>query len=160
MKSPIVFAICLLAVPASISLAADTTSGNAASPKTACDQIVAAAKKDDFKTVESLTANWGMPHHGAGETAGMNPKKMESDVKSAHQHHLSQLKDLSCGDEHVAGDHAVVEASSQGQKRLIPFVQVNGQWKFDARTYMSFYHRAMHEHGHEASQEKSAARSG
>lgn len=144
------FALSLMiAVP---SFADDTAGAKSAastpSPKATCAQLAEAAKKDDFPAIQALTTDWAPPGGHPGEMAAPNPSKSGPSQKSPaaihamHEHHLSQLKDLTCGSEHVAGDHAVVEAESLGQKRLIPFIQVNGQWKFDARTYMSFYRQA------------------
>jgi hypothetical protein len=53
--------------------------------------------------------------------------------------YMERLKDLTCTKENIAGDHAVVEAKSEGQERLIPFVKMQDGWKFDERTYHSFY---------------------
>jgi hypothetical protein len=52
---------------------------------------------------------------------------------------MERLQDLSCANEVIAQDHAMVESLSQGEKRLIPFVKTNEGWKFDMRTYRSFY---------------------
>jgi hypothetical protein len=65
----------------------------------------------------------------------MMPKHFEK----MHKDHWAQLKELSCGTEIVTNDRAVIEAKTTEQSRLIPFVKTEEGWKFDAKTYMSFY---------------------
>lgn len=136
-RSLATLSILALCAGASLSFPVAHAGSSAGSPKAVCNELVVAAKKDDFQAFRDLSLNWET--HETEKAEKRRSKKEESEVRSAHQSHLSQLKDLSCGAEHIAGDHAMVEAESQGQKRLIPFVQVKGQWKFDAWTYMSFY---------------------
>lgn len=108
----------------------------ATSAKDACKIIVEAAKKDDFETVRLYTTPTG---RGEGERR----KEAERRFHRMHRDQLAKLKDLSCGSEHRADAHAVVEAESEGRKRLVPFVEEKGGWKFDLRTYLSFYRQDM-----------------
>lgn len=140
-------------------------------PKETCDGLVEAAKKDDFNSFMKLTLGMehGMHHSKkggqAGEAGGKNfeksPKgmkkhraKMEQGFHKMHKEHLAMLKELSCGTEKITGDHAFVETEGKDQKRLIPFIQKEGKWYFDARTYMSFYRESLREN---MKQEKKAS---
>lgn len=133
----------LFAIPAFPRVA--RAGASADSPKAVCDQLARAARKDDFQAFQALSTGWTSQMasgHGASsppQGGATTPGKAESELHSVHQSHLGQLKDLRCDAEHIADDHAVVEAESQGRKRLIPFIEVKGHWKFDARTYLSFY---------------------
>jgi hypothetical protein len=80
------------------------------------------------------------PMGGMGQMHGMN---MEEGFKKMHEKEMERLKDLNCKEEKIAGDHAWVEAISQNETRLVPFKMVDGKWKFDMKTYHSFYHPAM-----------------
>ncbi len=77
-----------------------------------------------------------------GTTHGMN---MEERFHKMHAKELERLKDLTCKEEKVVGEHAWVEAMSQKETRLVPFKMVEGKWKFDIRTYHSFYRGPMTE---------------
>jgi len=98
-----------------------------ASPGDVCKQLVEAAKKDDFDAVKKMSK--GEPH---GKQAKGHFHKM-------HGEYMERLKNIGCGSDLVADDHAVVEAQTEGKKRLIPFVKEESGWKFDAMTYMTFY---------------------
>jgi hypothetical protein len=132
---------------------ADATANASKSPKEVCNTLVDAAKKDDFNTVKQWTlwGGHGMRHdkQQAGTSDAASAKtpakggKMEAEFHKMHDQDMAALKDMSCGSETLAGDHAMVQAESKGQKRLIPFAQRDGRWMFDARTYMSFYREDM-----------------
>jgi hypothetical protein len=110
------------------------------SPKDVCKHLIDAAKNDDFNAVQRWTVGENqMKSDMDGQQAGMSGQSMESKFHQLHKQDMSQLKSLSCGSEKIASNHAFVEAKGQDQQRLIPFVQENGIWKFDAPTYMSFY---------------------
>lgn len=64
-----------------------------------------------------------------------------------HEQEMKRLKALVCKDEKIAEDHAWVEATSQNETRLVPFKKMDGQWKFDMRTYHSFYQPPMPSEG-------------
>ncbi|MEZ0391973.1 MAG: hypothetical protein ACAH59_07155 [Pseudobdellovibrionaceae bacterium] len=113
--------------------AAPTASASAASPAgptAACKAIAEAAKNKNFETFASLST--GMPPKKA------QPKK--ADFEKMGQKYFEKIQDLSCNNEIIAEDHAVVEADAKGEKRLIPFLQTPQGWKFDMKTYQSFYH--------------------
>jgi hypothetical protein len=123
------------------------------SPKDVCNTLAEAAKKDDFQAFTQWTTGFG-PRGGQAGEAGRdmpmrNPSKMnkrknmQSQFHQMHKDQLARLKDLSCGSETIAMDHAFVEAESKGEKRLIPFKMMSGKWMFDAHTYMSFYRESM-----------------
>lgn len=77
-------------------------------------------------------------HHAYGHPEGLGS---EEGFKKMHENEIARLKDLACKDEKVAGDRAWVEATTQNETRLVPFRLMEGQWKFDIKTYHSFYHR-------------------
>lgn len=134
-----------------------------ASAKEACKNLVDAAKRNDLQAFSMWSLESGqMPqtqsrtgsesYEEGGEAGVMGEdtsmQKQESTGTQSgsqmHRQQMTQIKDLeSCGSQHIADNHAVVEAQSRGQKRLIPFVKEEGQWKFDGSTYMSFYRDMM-----------------
>lgn len=121
---------------ASFAIGADKkTELNLKSPKDACNTIVQAAKNDDFETVKRATAQWSHPGHPGKD----NKKNVEKKFHEMHDDYASTLKEISCGSENIADAHAFVEAKSKDEKRFIPFVRENAEWKFDVRTYTSFY---------------------
>lgn len=75
------------------------------------------------------------PHHMHGMAGG------EEGFHKMHEKELARLKDLTCKEEKVAGDHAWVEAVSQQETRLVPFKLQDGKWKFDMHAYHAFYHQ-------------------
>lgn len=76
------------------------------------------------------------PHHGKGMGSEEGFHKM-------HAKELERLKDLTCKDEKIVGDHAWVEAASKTESRLVPFKMEDGSWKFDMHTYHAFYPHKM-----------------
>ncbi len=110
-------------------LQAETTNR---SPKEVCSAMVDALKKEDYKLIQQFT------YHPGSLAQGKSLQQAGKAMKNSPEY-LKGIKDLSCEDEHVAGTRAVVEATSQGDKRLIPFVKTSGRWKFDVKTYQSFY---------------------
>lgn len=126
-------------------------------PKQVCDTLIQAAKSDDFKTVQLNTRAWD--HGGRSQRAGRAAGKSGMGANSSDlgrfeqgfhkmvQKNMAQLKEISCGSETVAGEAAMVVAEGKDSKRLIPFTQEGGKWKFDARAYMSLYRDAMPEGG-------------
>lgn len=150
-------AVLGIALIAAGSVFAQEKKAEAKSPKQVCEALVEAAKKDDFEGFKQWTMGWH-PSHRMNDMAGKVMKdgmhknkeaKMEKGFHHMHKNHMSQLKDLSCGDEKIAGTHAFVETESKGEKRLVPFAQKDGMWMFDSRTYMSFYRDSMPKHaGH------------
>lgn len=99
----------------------------------ACQSMVNAAKSKNFDQFMKMTTD--MPAHER-----KNMKQTKNNFQKMQTQYMERLQDLNCGNEIVAKDHAVVETESKGEKRLIPFVQTNEGWKFDMKTYMSFYH--------------------
>ncbi len=85
----------------------------------------------------------GQMMHDMGGMGPMHGMNMEEGFKKMHEKEMERLKDLNCKEEKIAGDHAWVEAISQNETRLVPFKMVEGKWKFDMRTYHSFYHPPM-----------------
>ncbi|MEY4615412.1 MAG: hypothetical protein RJB66_372 [Pseudomonadota bacterium] len=75
------------------------------------------------------------PHHGHG-------KGSEEGFHKMHEKEIERLKDLTCKEEKIVGDHAWVEAVSKNESRLVPFKMQDGSWKFDMHTYHSFYPHA------------------
>lgn len=96
------------------------------SPTVACSQLVDAAKTGDINAFHSNVL--GTKKSGTGRRF----------AKMGHDY-MEKIKTISCGAEHIAGDRAFVESETNGEKRFIPFVQKEGQWKFDMKTYRSFY---------------------
>lgn len=104
----------------------------ATSPTQACNRIVEAAKSNNFDQVAGLMA---MPDHKKEKM----DKKTRAKFDSMHSEYMSDIQKMTCGDEQVAGDRAMVTAQTDQEKRLIPFIQKEGQWKFDMKTYRAFY---------------------
>jgi hypothetical protein len=111
------------------------------SPKAACKSMVEAAKKGDFNELKGLSSGWDRVQHTAQE------KSLKKGFEHMHQTQMDKLKDLKCGKEQVAEDHAIVIAESGEKERIVPFVKEGMGWKFDARTYMTFYRESLKEHG-------------
>ena len=124
-----------LAVSQQVSAAEKT-----ASPKKVCQELFASIEKNDMVAFESsslrpeLLTEHQQKTQQAGTTTGNEP--LPSIVP---QDQMGRLKGMKCGSEHVAGDRAIVEAKTKKETRLIPFVNVDGVWRFDVRTYQSFY---------------------
>lgn len=95
-----------------------------------CKSLVDKVVKKDFKSVKDMSLRPDMPKHKKLSKKGFN---------EMHEDHLAELKDLKCLREMVSEDRAVVEAASEGNKRLIPFVNTDKGWKFDSGAYMAFY---------------------
>ena len=98
---------------------------NAATPKEVCDSLAKAAQEDNFKAFAQLSVG--------------HASKGEKSFHSMHKDKMTALKGLTCGTETVAGTHAIVETAGPTEKRLIPFVEEGGTWKFDVATYRTFY---------------------
>ena len=116
----IVVSICLL--PAALF---------GATPKEVCDSLAKAATDNNFKAFTTLTF-----------TEGGKPAGKEKNFDKMHKDKMTSLKDLTCGTVTMAGNHAFVEATSQQEKRLIPFIEHGGTWLFDVATYKTFYRHA------------------
>ena len=114
---------------------AETAANAQSSPASACKTLAESAKAKDYQAVMNLTD--GLP--APGKVKG----KQKQGFDKMHTQYLDKLQDLNCGQEMIAQDRAVVQADSQGQKRLVPFVRTNEGWKFDIRTYRSFYDTGM-----------------
>lgn len=114
-----------------------TTATTGTTPTDVCNQLVAAAKTDKIEEVTAVTL---MP-------TGKMDKTMKGKFHKMHGDYLAKIKDITCGTAHTSNTHAFVEADNKGEKRFIPFVNVNGQWKFDMKTYKSFYVPATGHHG-------------
>lgn len=110
-----------------------TTSGSASSPSQACSQLIEATKANNFDKVAEMMA---MPRH---KNEKMPNKKAEAKFDDMHKKYLSEIQNMTCSTEQIAGDHATVIAETQNERRLIPFVQTDGQWKFDMHTYRALY---------------------
>ncbi len=122
--------ILTTALISSTGFAEDTAATTGTTPLQVCGQLVEAAKADNFTTAAGLMlAPKGGKHHAKG-----SPKfhKMGAD-------YLKEIKTITCATEQIAGTRAFVTAETGAEKRLIPFVQDGGQWKFDMKTYKSFY---------------------
>jgi hypothetical protein len=130
----LVFLLCPMAFAGTTPTTPTTpTTGT---PLEACKSLVDATVKKDFESVKKLSV--GMPSHGTD-------KSKEAGFDKMHKEYMSKLEKLSCTSEVVANDHAFVQAEAEGGTRLIPFLKTETGWKFDGKTYMSFYGGA---HGH------------
>ncbi len=124
--------------------AADTTTAKATdTPFTVCQAIVESAKNKDFEGMQKWTTDMSAHHK--------KMKMNKADHKKMSSQYFEKMQDLTCGKEIVAQDHAIVESESNGQKRLIPFIKKGDGWKFDQKTYHSFYgdeghHSKKHSH--------------
>lgn len=146
------------------ALAADTaktTETSTTTPKQACEALAKAAAEDNFKAFSEWTAMPAMmdhegmacdhkkckdkncPMHKKGKEHHHAGMPSEEGFHKMHQKEMARLKDLSCKDEKIAGDHAWVEAISQNESRLVPFRMEDGKWKFDIHAYHAFYHSKM-----------------
>lgn len=102
-------------------------------PTAACKSMVENAKNKNYEAFMKMTTD--MPMH-----AKKNPKATKNNYNKMHSQYIDRLQDLTCGNEIIAQDHAVVESESKNEKRLVPFIKTNDGWKFDMKTYQSFYH--------------------
>lgn len=109
-----------------------TTTDMATSPSSTCMKLVETAKANKYEDFNALTTNYMGSPMAKGKMAEQRFDKM-------HVKFMDKIKGISCGTEHIAGANAFVEAETDGTKRFIPFVKVQDAWKFDAKTYMSFY---------------------
>ncbi|MCB9255062.1 MAG: hypothetical protein H6617_10310 [Bdellovibrionaceae bacterium] len=110
----------------------------ASTPKEVCEQLAKAARNNDFDTFTKLSTP---PGRGIAST----PKANQKNFQSMHQKQLDRIKDLACGTELVAGNQAVVKATSKGESRLVPFHKYSDLWRFDLPTYQAFNQI---QHGH------------
>jgi hypothetical protein len=99
-----------------------------------CKELIAAAKADNFEAVSSMMI---FPDHGKTKMAMNKKNKME--FEKMHKENMAAIRDMTCGSELIAGDRAMVTAMSKDEERLIPFIQKDGKWKFDMKTYRAFY---------------------
>jgi hypothetical protein len=99
-------------------------------PLTVCKNIVDSAIKKDFDGVQKWSLTGGPKH---------KEMKNEKGFEKMHKDNMSTLEKITCATEVVAEDRAFVEANTDTGKRLIPFVKTEAGWKFDTKTYMSFY---------------------
>ena len=117
---------------------ASSSANSMSSPLQACNQLVDAAKNKDYERASQLMLT---PKHKMGM---MGKKSSKKKFNKMHENYLSEVQDISCSEEQVAGDRAFVTATTKNQERLIPFVQAEGGWKFDMKTYRSFYSDERH----------------
>lgn len=130
--------------------AADTKESSTG-PAFTCAKLVEAAKANKFDEFQSLTTNYGPKYMMKKEMKPMAAQKFDK----MHTEFMDKIKGINCGTEHIAGTNAFVEAETNGTKRFIPFIKVEDNWKFDAKTYMSFYNvpkqgpkgKGMHQQG-------------
>ncbi len=129
-------------------------------PSEVCRRLVEAAQTDNLEEVKNLSI--GMRSKaGLKPPVGMKNKrefaKNGSSVASSrtssvaldpkvkerfdrmHRKYFERIKNMSCGAEQIAGHHAIVTAISGPDQRFIPFVEEDGAWKFDMKTYRAFY---------------------
>ncbi|MFN8792482.1 MAG: hypothetical protein ACK5Y2_13590 [Bdellovibrionales bacterium] len=104
---------------------------SAATPREACQQMVDAAKANRYDRVAQMIA----------PDASTKKMKMKSEkgFDRMNTKYMSEIQNMSCGTEQLAGAHAMVTAETGTERRLIPFIQSEGQWKFDMKTYKAFY---------------------
>lgn len=112
------------------SFAAKSTAKPASSAMASCKVIVQTAIDKDYEGIKNLSL---MPAHAKDK------KLSKKGFNKMHDDYMTELKDLNCLREMTSDDHAVVEAESDGKKRLIPFVKTTEGWKFDSGAYMAFY---------------------
>jgi hypothetical protein len=105
-----------------------------ATPKDTCRSLAEAAKNKNFETFMLLSTGF------TGPTQTKEGSVSPQSFQKMHSRYLDRLQDLSCKNEIIAADRAVVESESKGEERLIPFVKTNQGWKFDLNTYQAFYH--------------------
>ncbi len=108
-----------------------TTTAIGSTPTSVCQAIVDSAKSKNFEGMNKWTT--AMPAHHK------KMKMSKTDFAKMGSKYFEKMQDLTCGTEIMAQDHAIIESESQGQKRLIPFVKKADGWKFDLKTYHSFY---------------------
>jgi hypothetical protein len=111
--------------------AGTATTATATTPTESCTKLVEAAKENKFEDFMALTTKY----EGHRGPAAVESKKFSK----VHASFMDKIKGITCGAEHVGGNNAFVEAAAGGETRFIPFINVNGTWKFDAKTYMTFY---------------------
>lgn len=114
-----------------------TTTTTTETPTQVCGKLVEAAKTDNFEQFKNLSFHY----EGKKAKGKMKFGKMGTE-------YMSKIKGITCQTEDIAGEHAYVSAQAEGTKRFIPFVNVDGTWKFDAKTYMSMYGKMHGEMGH------------
>ncbi|MCB0404937.1 MAG: hypothetical protein KDD51_09135 [Bdellovibrionales bacterium] len=120
----------------------------ASTPKGVCEELATAARNNDFDTFNKLSTP-------PGRGLASKPKGNKENFQSMHQKQLDRIKDLTCGTELVAGDQAVVKATSKGESRLVPFHKYSDLWRFDLPTYQAF-NQIQHgqKHGHKGKKKK------
>lgn len=120
---------------------------SAKTPSEVCQRLVQALQNDDFEMAKRWTTSTMHKDQQAGQAAGKSgsttskqgTSKVEQKFHEMTSEHMSALKNASCGKEMATNDHAVVEVRTKSETRLIPFVKMNDQWKFDFDAYRSFY---------------------
>ncbi len=128
-----------LTVSAADTTTATTTTAKATdTPSAVCQAIVESAKNKDFEGMQKWTTDMSAHHK--------KMKMNKADHKKMSSQYFEKMQDLTCGKEIVAQDHAIIESESNGQKRLIPFIKKGDSWKFDVKTYHSFYGGEGHGH--------------
>lgn len=123
------------------SLSSVTRAGSSPSPQKVCQTLFQAIEKDDIRAFEvsSLRPELLSAHQQLTQQAGTINPKQDNPPAIIPKEQMGRLKGMKCGAEHISGSRAIVEAKTKTEKRLIPFVNVDGVWRFDVRTYESFY---------------------
>ena len=104
----------------------------ATTPKKTCNALAEAARDNDHQAYIRLTL-------GSRALASKNYGK--KGFERMHKGQEAKLKNLKCGEELIAGDKAVVKATTRKGSRLIPFVLQAKDWKFDSQSYRTTYRR-------------------
>lgn len=118
-----------------------TVTATQSTPKETCMALVKAAQEQNFEAFTQLSRAGGKGM-GPGNKAG-SKNKMKPGFDKMHTNELEKLKTLNCGAEYIADTRAFVETDSAGKTRFVPFVKEGKDWKFDTKTYMSFYETGM-----------------
>lgn len=113
-------AIAFAQTPSNTTMASST-------PMEVCKSIIESAKSKNYDGIRQLST---------GMKAGSAKNKEFAKIEEKF---YSQFQSLSCGQSLIAGDRAVIETNTETDKRLIPFVKVGENWRFDAQTYRVFY---------------------
>lgn len=104
-----------------------TTAVASSPPMEVCKSIVDSAKNKNYDGIRQLST--GMKASSA----------KNKEFAKVEEKFYSHFQSLTCGQSLIAGNRAVIETDTDTEKRLIPFVKVGENWKFDAQTYRVFY---------------------
>jgi hypothetical protein len=144
----------------------NAASGSAAQPSGSANDA-GMNQGDQSRAPSSSSATTNSQDQGSNAASDMSPKQIcqkivdtekqpNADVSQLNQYVLShnaqrmdqklrqgwvknEIGQADCKDEKIAGTHAFVVTTANGQDRLLPFVKQGNQWKLDLMGYRMLY---------------------